>query len=257
MEEDFTIELQDEEAKESCKVIVPKNSKLVGRISNNDVRVYIRQDVYYALEAYAKADVGNERGTIILGDYIEDDGIISVIISDYIEGRYAESSISTFTFTHETWNFVHSQHDKLYPEKKIVGWQHTHPGFGIFLSSYDMFIQENYFNMPFQVAYVIDPLQDLNGFFQWKDGKVEKLSGFYVYDDTGKKIRLSSCPSDKKKRKAVKKTNVAEIIALLVSLAIAVTSFFMFLNLRNSENKQKSTDTSYSTAQAIHSNITG
>ena len=32
-----------------------------------------------------------------------------------------------------------------YPDKKIVGWQHTHPGYGIFLSSYDIFIQENFY----------------------------------------------------------------------------------------------------------------
>ena len=72
----------------------------------------------------------------------------------------------------------------------MLGWQHTHPNYGIFLSNYDMFIQENFFNMPFQVAYVVDPIQNIRGLFQWKNGKVEELKGFYIYDDVGKPIKI-------------------------------------------------------------------
>jgi proteasome lid subunit RPN8/RPN11 len=42
---------------------------------------------------------------------------------------------------------------------KIIGWIHTHPDYGIFLSENDMFIQNNYFKDINQVAYVIDPIQ--------------------------------------------------------------------------------------------------
>ena len=42
--------------------------------------------------------------------------------------------------------------------------------------------------MEFQVAYVIDPIQHHRGFFQWKNGKVERLKGYFIYDDLGIKI---------------------------------------------------------------------
>ena len=52
-------------------------------------------------------------------------------------------------------------------------------------------IHENFFNMPFQIAYVIDPIQNIRGFFQWKNGKINKMTGFYVYDEIGRAIKIS------------------------------------------------------------------
>lgn len=40
------------------------------------------------------------------------------------------------------------------PGKRIVGWYHSHPRFGIFLSAHDIAIQTVYFGQPWQVAYV-------------------------------------------------------------------------------------------------------
>ena len=57
-----------------------------------------------------------------------------------------------------------------YPDLDIVGWYHTHPDFGIFLSSHDLFIHRHFFAQPLQVAYVVDPIRQTRGFFQWRDG---------------------------------------------------------------------------------------
>ena len=46
-----------------------------------------------------------------------------------------------------------------FPELDIVGWYHTHPDFGIFLSHHDLFIHQHFFAQPLQVAYVVDPIQ--------------------------------------------------------------------------------------------------
>ena len=158
MEKDFDIEIQDSHDENEAHVQLPMNFLAFGEIEPDDVKVYIKQDVYRALEKYALVDVEHERGTILLGDYCEDLGKIHVIISNYIEARYTDASASTLTFTHETWDYVYKEQGAKYPDKKIVGWQHTHPSYGIFLSNYDLFIQENFFNLPFQVAYVIDPM---------------------------------------------------------------------------------------------------
>lgn len=188
--EDFDIEVSEINSGNMSTIQLPLNFLNIGEIETDDVKVYIKQDVYIALEEYALSDTAHELGTILLGDYSENLGRMHIIISAFIYAKYTDASASTLTFTHETWDYVHKEHDKNYPDKKIVGWQHTHPGYGIFLSNYDMFIQENFFNVPFQVAYVIDPVQHLRGFFQWKNGKIEKLKGFYIYDDVGKTIKL-------------------------------------------------------------------
>ncbi len=178
-------------------VQLPKNYLLIGELENDDAKVYIKQDVYKALEEYASSDTAHELGTIILGNYSDALGKLNVVISEFIYAKYTDASASTLTFTHKTWDYVHKEHENNHPDTKIVGWQHTHPGYGIFLSNYDMFIQENFFNLPFQVAYVIDPVQHIRGFFQWKNGKVEKLKGFYIYDEVGKQIKIEQ-PKEKK-----------------------------------------------------------
>ncbi|MEE0265824.1 MAG: LysM peptidoglycan-binding domain-containing protein [Acutalibacteraceae bacterium] len=194
---DFEIEIQDAQSDINTDVQLPLNFLSFGEIENDDVRIYIKQNVYNALEKLASSNTSKELGSIILGEYVEKNGKIYVIISEYIEAKYTDASASTLTFTHDTWGYIHTEHEKLYPNMKIVGWQHTHPNYGVFLSNYDMFIQENFFNMPFQVAYVIDPIQNIRGFFQWKNGKVEKLRGYYIYDEVGKPIKIEQAKTEK------------------------------------------------------------
>lgn len=218
MDKNFEIELQEETVEDKPSVQLPLNFLTFGEIESDDVKVYIKQDVYKALEKLASSDTTKELGSIILGDYCQELGKTNVIISNYVEAKYTDASASTLTFTHETWDYVHSEHERRYPDKKIIGWQHTHPNYGIFLSNYDMFIQENFFNLPFQIAYVIDPIQNIRGFFQWKNGKIEKLKGYYIYDDVGKPIKIEQIKVDKKSADAPKASKL--VYALLSVLCV-------------------------------------
>ncbi len=237
MEKEFDIEITTEEKNnEAGNVQLPLNFLSFGEIEPDDVKVYIKQDVYKALEKYALSDTSKELGTILIGDYCEQLGKTHVVISDYIEAKYTDASASTLTFTHETWDYVHKQHDRHYPNKKIIGWQHTHPNYGIFLSNYDMFIQENFFNMPFQMAYVIDPVQNMRGFFQWKNGKTEKLKGYYVYDEVGSPIKIEQkkieAPRD---TKAAPSNAMTVFLSLLCVLTLALGVFAININGKYNE----------------------
>ena len=188
MESDFEVSIEDVGGAEAGTPRLPVNFIMVDEIQNEDVRVYIKQDAYLRIEKFAASDFAHELGSILLGYESTEMGKRHVVISEFIEAKHTDATASTLTFTHETWNYVHSEKDRLYPDSKIVGWQHTHPNYGIFLSEYDLFIQKNYFDLPFQVAYVVDPVAKTRGFFQWKNGNVEKLGGFYVFDDLGKRV---------------------------------------------------------------------
>lgn len=229
MDDQFDIELQSEEMQAESSVQLPQNFLSFGEIENDDVKVYIMQRVYKELEKFAASDTSIELGTILIGDYGTEHGKPYVIISDYIEAKYTDASSSTLTFTHETWDYVHRQHDSLFPYKKIVGWQHTHPNYGIFLSNYDLFIQENFFNLPFQVAYVIDPIQKIRGFFQWKSGKIEKLKGFYIYDDVGKPIKIEKEISSSEKNNRVSSDKIKKGVYLIIALLCVATATLGFL----------------------------
>ena len=240
LEKDFEIDIQDENVEDAPSVQLPMNFLTFGEIENDDVKVYIKQDVYKALEKLATSDTSKELGSIILGEYCQEHGKTHVIISQYIEAKYTDASASTLTFTHETWDYVHSEHEKRYPDKKIIGWQHTHPIYGIFLSNYDMFIQENFFNLPFQVAYVIDPIQNLRGFFQWKNGRIEKLKGYYIYDDVGKPIKIEQTKVKKEEPAPAKTSKVASVlIALLCAATLFLSCFAISLNNKYEKQLEK------------------
>ena len=99
------------------------------------------------------------------------------MIEACIPGINAAQGGAHVTFTQDTWEHIYKIKDQQFPDDKIVGWYHSHPGFGVFLSEHDLFIQENFFSSPQQVAWVYDPHTDEEGCFGWVGGKIEKLSG--------------------------------------------------------------------------------
>ena len=97
-----------------------------------------------------------------------------------MEAVGAEERRASITFTHETWAHINAVREERYPELRIVGWFHTHPGYGVFLSGYDLFIHRNFFNLPWQLAYVIDPVGGEAGFFGWRGEDITRLPGYYA-----------------------------------------------------------------------------
>jgi proteasome lid subunit RPN8/RPN11 len=91
-------------------------------------------------------------------------------VTSNIRGNGAAGRNAQVTFTGETWAHINHLMDTRHREERIVGWYHTHPGFGIFLSEMDLFIQENFFGEPWQIAYVDDPQGGDRGVFVWEKG---------------------------------------------------------------------------------------
>lgn len=94
------------------------------------------------------------------------------LIDGAIGAMSAHEQRATLTFTQQTWEHVHRVMESEYPESQIVGWYHSHPGFGIFLSEDDLFIHHNFFSNPSQVALVVDPVAGTEGVFGWDNDRV-------------------------------------------------------------------------------------
>ena len=143
--------------------------------------VYIRRDVYEQIERHAGSDTSRELGGVLLGGLFEGPHGSFLEISDCIAARETENEATQIKFTHRTWEVINAELENRPEDLRIVGWYHTHPSFGIFLSSYDMFIQRNFFKEPWQVALVVDPVNHDRGVFQWRNDKVVLASGFHLY----------------------------------------------------------------------------
>src|SRR5580692_4628529 len=123
--------------------------------------------------------------TEVCGVLIGQDRDQRIEVSACIEGQNADEAGAHVTFTQDTWEHIYAVKDKKYPSERIVGWYHSHPGFGIFLSDHDTFIHRNFFSSPGQVAWVFDPHSDEEGCFGWVDGRIERLTRVAVVDLRG------------------------------------------------------------------------
>lgn len=103
-----------------------------------------------------------------------------VFVTNAIPVRPPASASANFTLNHEIWNALNAELPTLHPGQRIVGWYHSHPRFGIFLSAHDLFIQSTYFAQPWQIGYVFDPVQDVRGLFGWSNREVVRFPTWEV-----------------------------------------------------------------------------
>jgi len=165
-----------------------------GQPADEDLPIFLDMDVLRDMEAHARSDRSVELGGILLGGQFEDDdGRPFVLISDNLRAKHYESSRGHFKFTHDTWSELHREQQTFNADTKIVGWYHTHPGWGVFLSGMDLFICDHFFNRPLDVALVIDPVNLDRGFFYWNQQGGERLprtKGFWVTSTTHRRQEL-------------------------------------------------------------------
>lgn len=148
-----------------------------------DFIIIVDDDVHQQMNSYAQTDLSRELAGVILGHYEQQGSKVIIKVIAAIEARDAERQRASVKLTHESWAYINQVKDKMFPDLKIVGWFHTHPGFGIFLSEFDRFIHKNFFNLPWQVAFVIDPVAHKEGFFCWEGKEIKPCS--FVVEEIG------------------------------------------------------------------------
>lgn len=151
--------------------------------SMNDLPIYIDLDVALDVQQHAHSDVRVELGGVLMGAVqLDESGNPFVIVSDTIRAEHYEATKGSFKFTHETWQAISRKRDE-YPEGvRMVGWYHTHPDWGVFLSGMDLFICQNFFAGSHDLALVVDPCRNDVGWFQWVAGREQpqRTGGFYL-----------------------------------------------------------------------------
>jgi|SRR5882762_2726851 len=141
----------------------------------------IDSEVVRQIRQHARASSKTEVCGVLIGQ----DRDHRIQVAACIEGQNAEEAGAHVTFTQDTWEHIYAVKDQKYPAERIVGWYHSHPGFGVFLSDHDTFIHKNFFSSPGQVAWVFDPHSDEEGCFGWVSGRIERLIQIGVVDRRG------------------------------------------------------------------------
>ena len=124
-----------------------------------------------AAQAHALSSMDREVAGVLVGPPPEKqpDGRYVVHVMDTIIAKHTVMQGASVTYTPESWRYMNDKLRERYPDETavMVGWYHTHPGFGIFLSGMDQFIHQNFFTQIWHVALVLDPHAKTSGFFCW------------------------------------------------------------------------------------------
>ncbi len=143
--------------------------------------VAVGSDVIREIRRHARSSSKTEVCGVLVGRENRDGMEVEACIS----GLNAEQAGAHVTFTQDTWEHIYKVKDQQYPNQRIVGWYHSHPGFGIFLSDHDTFIHKNFFSSPKQIAWVCDPHSDEEGCFGWVSGRIQRLTQIRIIDRQG------------------------------------------------------------------------
>jgi proteasome lid subunit RPN8/RPN11 len=135
------------------------------------VDILMDEPALRAAQAHALSSLNREVAGVLVGRRPEKqpDGRYLVHIFDTIVAKHTVMQGASVTYTPESWRYLNDTLNERYPDETavMVGWYHTHPGFGIFLSGMDLFIHQNFFTQVWHVAMVLDPQARTSGFFCW------------------------------------------------------------------------------------------
>ena len=197
--------------------------------------VVIKKSIESEIEKHCFSETHVEVGGFLVGT-IEG---IRTNIAAALPSLKAVSTQVNLTITHEAWSDALSEVEKNYSGMKIVGWYHSHPGFGLFLSEYDSFIQENFFIDPNHVALVVDPLEGSLGWFVVRNGKVvelfrkpTKLPAVAIKGEERIDV-LNRISGNSEKRSKIS----IKAISVSLSLSLVTGMIFWFIGSNGAQNK--------------------
>ena len=121
------------------------------------------------IEDHCFSETQIEVGGFLVG-YLEGD---TAHVTNVFPAKHSVGASTQLTFTHDSWNAIYEQLEKEPEGSSLIGWFHSHPNFGVFLSDHDKFIQANFFKQDGQITVVVDPIRGKRGWFFSSAGKIE------------------------------------------------------------------------------------
>ena len=202
-------------------------------MNKSKFKIVCPDDLLKKIEDHCFSQTRTEVGGFLVGEIKDDQSIVTHII----KAKHTVAQMTQLTFTHKTWDAAFAEKDKIKPDAELIGWFHSHPNFGVFLSDHDKFIQTQFFAQDGKVTIVVDPIKGKRGWFISQD---KEVIAYAKEEDTFiEKLGLSDSDSDENMM-VVSSSNKGTGIGLSKVVAIAgIFSLFSMIGgfvLANSTN---------------------
>ena len=133
-------------------------------------------EVLRGLSEYFAEDRERERLALLTGTVIHESGGYRVSVTGMFPVREAEATSIRVAMTPQDWPGIWQQDTPM--RDALIGWAHSHPGHGIFLSRTDLQTQALWFAQVWSLAMVFDPVSGEYGVFAGPDGRrLESVGG--------------------------------------------------------------------------------
>ncbi len=145
------------------------------------LRIYLRYDLFRALDEYAVKDTSRELAALLVGQ-VQEGGQGNgncIVVEDAIEVGVADEREGRFS--PRVWQHARRVARTRYANKVIVGWYHTHPGTGLDLSQEEREVHKSFFPESWQVMYVVDPVSRDRNFYRSQDSRLSGVRGFRIF----------------------------------------------------------------------------
>lgn len=146
-------------------------------------QVYFVKGVHDAILAHINETPHIESGGILVGQAFRtrDRTTVFIIITAAIRQDSDNRSVGHFTVGPKEVQEARATLEANYPGYVVVGWYHSHPGHGVFLSFQDMTIVRSIYNASWQLALVVDPQRRTEGIFVGPEGRLLGRPGNQPY----------------------------------------------------------------------------
>lgn len=145
-------------------------------------RVVFREEVFAQMDQFAQEHPSGESGGFLVGrkrnlKSLEE---YEIVVDQFVPVAQTRGGASRFALTKEDYQAVQRSLQGSGSNLRIVGWMHSHPGFGVFLSAFDKQQHERLFTRPWQIAYVIDAQLGERAIYHCVDHVWRELPGYYI-----------------------------------------------------------------------------
>lgn len=145
-------------------------------------RVVFREEVFNQIDRFAQEQTKGEQGGFLVGKKRNLKSLeeYEILVEQFIPLTRAKGATSRFDLTRDDFLAVQHSLQASGSNLRIVGWVHSHPGFGAFLSNFDKELHERLFPRPWNIAYVVDAQHSDRALFHCVDGNWREMPGYYI-----------------------------------------------------------------------------
>lgn len=152
----------------------------VGDFRRAQPLIFVQSRALRLMESHTRSTLKQEVGGLLLGNFYCHNTISFTYVEAAVPALQARSGSGSLFFSATSLQDIEEIRQTNYAHLRSVGWYHSHPGFGIFLSPTDLYSHRTTFNGGPFVAMVLDPVNRSDGIFAWMGKEIAGPLGYWI-----------------------------------------------------------------------------